>query len=258
MDISELKKKSAEHTFHRHPWEITRGRIIIDLLRRAGKFPSDHIADIGCGDGYIAGILMDAGAARSYSAIDNALEPALAATLEAQLPNTRFFTDLGQAAGRAPAADLFLILDVIEHVPDEAALFSAIRQNITVRPGAKWIITVPAFQSIFSHHDVLLGHYRRYTLTTLTRTCNTSQLVIEKKGYFFFSLFILRILIRFMGKFHRGKEASTIEDWKGGKTLTALIVCLLWIDYRIGVLISKIGINIPGLSCYCICHQSPS
>ena len=70
MDISELKKKSSEHTFRRHPWEITRGNIILDLFRRAGKSPSVHIADIGCGDGYIAGILMGAGVARSYSGID--------------------------------------------------------------------------------------------------------------------------------------------------------------------------------------------
>src|SRR5882762_3057388 len=100
MDISELKKISTDQTFHRHPWEITRGRIIIDLLRSSGRFPSDHIADIGCGDGYIAGLLIGTGAARSYTAIDNALDSTLTATLEKAIPQARFFTDMTTAAGK--------------------------------------------------------------------------------------------------------------------------------------------------------------
>jgi 2-polyprenyl-3-methyl-5-hydroxy-6-metoxy-1,4-benzoquinol methylase len=258
MDISELKKKSADHIFHRHPWEITRGNIIIDLLRKAGKFPSDHIADIGSGDGYIAGVLTTAGIARSYSAFDNALDADLIASLKKEIPQARFFRDLETASGQVPDADVILILDVLEHVPDDGSLLAAIRRNLSPAPNAKWIITVPAFQSLFSRHDVLLGHYRRYTLSSLTRICQANHLAIEKKGYFFSSLFLLRILIRRAEKLRRKKEDSTIQDWKGGRTLTALLVRLLWIDYKFGQTISKIGINIPGLSCYCICHQLPS
>jgi hypothetical protein len=258
MDISEFKRISEGQPFRRHPWELARGRVIIDLLHRSGKFPSDHIADIGSGDAYIASVLLQHGAVKAYSAIDNAMAPSMAASLEKTIPQARFFTDLNQASDKIPAADVILILDVLEHVPDENTLLADIRSDIPMTDSTKWIITVPAFQSLFSHHDVLLGHYRRYTLTSLTHVCKANRLIVEKKGYFFLSLLLLRILVRAVQKVSRQKRDSTIQGWKGSRFLTALLTTLLEIDYKIGVIISKLGINIPGLSCYCICHQSPS
>jgi hypothetical protein len=255
MDISERKRQRTDSTFHRHPWEIARGHIIIDLLRTAGNFPPDHIVDVGSGDGYIAGMLVGAGAARTYTAIDTAMDPGLAASLQKEIPQARFFTDLAAAGRQIPAADVILLLDVIEHVENDTALLTSIGDNIALAPDAKWIITVPAFQSLFSRHDTILGHYRRYTLARLTRTCRAGRLAVKKKGYFFFSLFLLRMLTR------RKETGSTathgVQDWKGGRRLTSFLVGLLWMDYKIGRIINKLGLNIPGLSCYCICHRLP-
>ncbi|HEX9510930.1 MAG TPA: class I SAM-dependent methyltransferase [Puia sp.] len=259
MDIAEFKKKSGARTFHRHPWEIARGKIIMDLIRDAqnhdaNRLPVDHIADIGCGDGYIAGLLTaDPAFTRHYSAIDSALDEQMKASLAAGHQPIHFFSSLQETKGRVPPADIVLILDVLEHVPEETALFTDIRNNIPTTPATKWIITVPAFQSVFSRHDTLLGHYRRYNLAQLTAMCQNNNLVIEKKGYFFFSLLLARILTLSQKK---RENESTIESWKGNRFLTGLFTRILRVDYKIGLIISNIGLpDIPGLSCYCICHQ---
>lgn len=255
MDIAEFKKKDTARTFHRHPWEIARGKIIRDLVRSAAPLPINHIADIGCGDGYIADVLTaDPSFTRHYSAIDSALDAPIKDSLTTDNPKIHFFSSLEETKGIIPPADIILLLDVLEHVPEEAALLSAIRNDIPTTPATKWIITVPAFQSLFSRHDVLLGHYRRYNLAHLSEMCRNNHLVIEKKGYFFFSLFLARLLTRSQKK--KNKE-STIENWKGNSLLTRLFTRILRLDYKIGVIISNIGLpDIPGLSCYCICHQS--
>src|SRR5258708_12552202 len=94
-----------------------------------------------------------------------------------------FFHSLQETKGRVPPADIVLILDVLEHVPEETALFTDIRNNIPTTPATKWIITVPAFQSVFSRHDTLLGHYTRYNLTQLPAISQNITPLTEKKDY---------------------------------------------------------------------------
>ena len=59
-------------------------------------------------------------------------------------------------------ADLVLAMDVIEHVEDDAALISAYC-DLAPR-GTRFIISVPAFNFLWSAHDIFLEHHRRYTL----------------------------------------------------------------------------------------------
>jgi hypothetical protein len=56
-------------------------------------------------------------------------------------------------------------MDVLEHLEDDHAMLNAIRKNS--KGENHFFITVPAFMNLWSGHDVYLGHYRRYTKTTL-------------------------------------------------------------------------------------------
>lgn len=64
-------------------------------------------------------------------------------------------------------ADMIVMHDVLEHIEDDAAAARHLRGLL--KPGGRLIISVPALQSLFGHHDVLLGHYRRYTKRSLAR-----------------------------------------------------------------------------------------
>ncbi len=62
--------------------------------------------------------------------------------------------------------DLVTCLDVIEHTAeDRVALAELLR---VTRPGGLLVVTVPAYQSLWSAHDVANGHFRRYRSATLT------------------------------------------------------------------------------------------
>jgi len=56
------------------------------------------------------------------------------------------------------------------------------------------LITVPAFQKLFSRHDEFLGHYRRYNLQGISSTAEKAGLEILERSYFFSSLLLPRTL----------------------------------------------------------------
>lgn len=122
-----------------------------------------------------------------------------------------------EAAGRAaPAARLFLadasdlpletgcydgvlLLDVVEHTDDRAALAEALR---VLRPGGWAAVTVPALPWLWSYRDVDAGHLRRYTRRGLDRTLRETGFSVERLAYYQFFLFPLVALARFAGRRH--------------------------------------------------------
>jgi len=71
-----------------------------------------------------------------------------------------------ELVGQVPPADVLVMHDVLEHIADDRAAVSVVRDLL--RPGGLAIISVPAYQWLFGRHDVELGHYRRYTRGRLT------------------------------------------------------------------------------------------
>src|SRR5205814_1822217 len=76
------------------------------------------------------------------------------------------FPQVGFICGQAPDAfaaeqrsgNLFLLMDVMEHVAEDFAFFSRLWQALT--PGTQLLLTVPADDSLWSVHDTSFGHYR--------------------------------------------------------------------------------------------------
>jgi len=90
--------------------------------------------------------------------------------------------------------DLILAADVIEHIKNDHLIIRTLNQIL--KKGGKLIITVPAFQFLYSKKDKVLRHYRRYTIYGLKKKLN--EFKILKISYFNFFLFIpLCIIILF-------------------------------------------------------------
>ncbi len=64
-------------------------------------------------------------------------------------------------------AKLVLLTDVLEHVPDDFALFSELLA--AAKPGTYFLLTVPADLTLWSQHDQSFGHYRRYDMQRFQR-----------------------------------------------------------------------------------------
>jgi len=162
--------QSAQFQLHarieeRHWWFVGRRRILRDVVREVLPPQTGRmVVDVGCGTGAnIAGLADDydcVGIDTSQEAISLARE---------RFPQVRFLCgyapqDLGATASQA---DLFLLTDVLEHVPDDRALLTQLLRE--AKAGAFCLLTVPADMSLWSEHDVSFGHYRRYDLEQLSQ-----------------------------------------------------------------------------------------
>ncbi len=97
--------------------------------------------------------------------------------------------------GVAPGwADIVLLLDVIEHVDDDVATLRAARTG--VGDGGLLVVTVPAYQWLWSGHDEVLGHRRRYTAARLRAAVERAGFTVVRVSYFNSLLFPLLAAVR--------------------------------------------------------------
>lgn len=266
MDLTELTH--FDNT-QRHPWELARFRVIThklqklinDKLKSPDVTGSLKILDIGCGDTFLVSSLALAFPDHEFIGVDINFTDQHLEWFQQKYQNTNvsIFRSLEDLHGNK-SADIVLILDVIEHIEDDLAFLQMIRESTWLSSDTKVLITVPAYPNLFSDHDVILGHVRRYTNESLAHTLVSAGYELDWISYFFFTLLPLRQLqVWRQGSGSATKErASDLVRWKGGIHTTRFVTNLLNIDYRISLLFKRIGVKLPGLSNIVLCHPLPS
>jgi hypothetical protein len=252
MDISEFSRLNDKSNYNRHPWETSRKNVLHTFLEQSNiQFPIERIVDIGSGDAYVIHTLVENNLAKEYYAIDTAYTPEVIVQLKENNINSQviYFQSLSafQNSITSKKQTLFLCMDVLEHLEDEKIILD----NLDAKDENYFFFAVPAFQSVFSSHDVLLGHYRRYTLPQLNNLLEENNFSIIDKGYYFTSLLLFRKVDKLFSK----DKQESIDNWEAGKTKTTLINKMLMIDFKISLFLKKIGIILPGLSAYCLCKK---
>lgn len=157
-------EENREHWYFRGRAAVIRGALRRVLPRRPLR-----LLEIGCGTGHVLRGLGEFGELMGIETNDALLGVARAAGLDARkgaLPD-----DLPVAPGWA---DVVLLLDLIEHLDDDAAGLRGARRALA--EGGLLVVTVPAYWWLWSRHDVALGHRRRYGVGGLRR-------VVEGAGY---------------------------------------------------------------------------
>ena len=80
--------------------------------------------------------------------------------------------------------DTAFALNVVEHISDDTmALKNCFK---LLKPGGHLVILVPSYQALYNKFDVELGHYRRYTKSSLSKVFKQSDYQIIHKQYFNF------------------------------------------------------------------------
>ncbi|HET6373448.1 MAG TPA: methyltransferase domain-containing protein, partial [Candidatus Polarisedimenticolia bacterium] len=86
--------------------------------------------------------------------------------------------------------DGVLLLDVIEHLPDDLSVMKALSRYLSSSGrGGFLLLTVPAFSFLWSPWDDLEHHRRRYTASGLRRLAENAGFEVERITYFFLPLF---------------------------------------------------------------------
>jgi SAM-dependent methyltransferase len=77
--------------------------------------------------------------------------------------------------------DAMVLLNVLEHIEDDAAATSHIARML--KPGGVAVIEVPAGPELFDDYDRQLQHFRRYTLQGICGVVEQAGLVVERRNY---------------------------------------------------------------------------
>ncbi len=94
--------------------------------------------------------------------------------------------------------DLVCAFDVIEHVQDD--LLGASEMKRVCKKGGTIVVSVPAFMLLWSHHDEVNHHYRRYTMSSLKKLFSKTNLTPIRATYFNTILFIPILIFRLISK----------------------------------------------------------
>lgn len=187
-----------------HWWYRARRAIVADMITQYVRLPKDaNIVEIGCGTGSNLPTLARFGNLTAIEPDSDAR--AFAATrskanvLEGRLP-----ADLPIDAA---SQDLAVMLDVLEHVDDDVAALKAVAAKL--KPGARFLLTVPAVPSLWSPHDEEHHHKRRYTKASLSKAMEAAGLKIEVISYFNTLLFPLIAGIRWTKNLIGSKTVDT-------------------------------------------------
>lgn len=189
MDRSAYASMSAQEGAH---WWFVARRAILDTLIRARIAPraDARILEAGCGTGGNLAMLAAHGRvdALEYDAEARAFAEArgIARIEPGMLPGRIGFGD--------NRYDLIALLDVLEHVEQDRESLAALRERLAA--GGRILLTVPAVPWLWSDHDVLHHHKRRYTRAGLVRAAQEAGLRVESIGYFNSLLFPLAMATR--------------------------------------------------------------
>jgi SAM-dependent methyltransferase len=191
-----------------HWWFRGRRHVIASMLRRFS--PSRRplkVADVGCGMGSTFDMLSEFGWVVGIDASPTALA---------------FSKDRGHpllVAGGLPVLpfpdgvfDIVCALDVIEHLDDD---YAAVRELWRIcKPGGLLMITVPAYQWLWSEHDDINEHRRRYTRPRLRAALGQAPVDCLKLSYINTFLAPPVMLVRLVKRLFRKpeKDPSTLKS----------------------------------------------
>ena len=187
----------------RHWWYRARREIIADLIRRDGMLPDRaQILEIGCGTGHNLAMLGSFGHVEGLELDDEARQLS-----EKRLGRKVLSSPLPELAGVPDRHyDLIGAFDVIEHIEDDHAALASIATKL--KPSGRFIMTVPAHQWMWSAHDVVNHHKRRYAKSDVRRLVERSPLALVKLGYFNSLLFPLAVAERAVSKLRSREDAD--------------------------------------------------
>ena len=192
----------------RHWWYRGRRAVLDAILAGLDLPPQPRILDAGCGSGRTLDEL-----ARLGTAVGTELNP-----LGVDAARRRGH-DVAQAAVEElphPDAsfDLVTCLDVIEHTDDDAAALGELAR--VTRPGGVLIVTVPAHPRLWSHHDEVNDHRRRYTRRSLRTAAGEGGWSMERLTGFNVVYLLPAALVRVMRR-RRSGDASGSDDASGSE-----------------------------------------
>ncbi len=200
-----------------HHWWYRGRRLIVDAELARLPLPSDaRILDAGCGSGRMLEELERYG---QVSGIE--LDPTAAEVARSRGHGEVRVGSLERLPWEAERFDLITCLDVLEHTPDDRQTLSELRR--VAAPGGWLLLTVPAYQALWSQHDEANHHFRRYGRRALRRVVAESGWTLQRLTSFNSLLLPPAALVRLAQRRRRADEDYRPELERGPAWLGSVL-----------------------------------
>ncbi len=179
---------NADNWFNRHRYALVTNFIPNPITDK------QKLLDFGCGSGHFLRYLRD----NNFSLSLTGFEPywTLDDTKDLKILQDKrinFLKTFKDVTGTT--YDIITALDVLEHIKNDE---KALRDIHTVlQPNGKLLLTVPAYPWLYSWHDAILGHRRRYTHTSIQTVLTKAGFTLVEYKYFFSFLIPAALLIKY-------------------------------------------------------------
>jgi 2-polyprenyl-3-methyl-5-hydroxy-6-metoxy-1,4-benzoquinol methylase len=239
MDVKEYDYLG--HRIEDHWYYVAKSRALLQFLNGC---QADAVLDVGAGSGFFSKTLLRAGLANRATCVDTAYDDDRVERSDGkEILFVRHVPNVDQG--------LILMMDVIEHVDDDVGLIRAYTDRMP--QDGMVLVTVPAFQFLWSGHDVFLEHKRRYTRASLHRSLEAAGLEVIRDRYFFSALFPLICAVRLWGRLHLGSAGFVARsdlrihgDWTN-----AILVAIHEFERRTLFHVNHCG----GLTIFCLARK---
>jgi SAM-dependent methyltransferase len=184
MDVKEtdiLGDKIASHWYYR-----SKAKAMMGMLASANV---STILDVGAGSGFFSRQILSHSTAGEAWCVDISYD---SDSDESEAGKSLHFRRSVESVN----ADLVLLMDVLEHVDDDVHLLRDYASKVP--RGSRFLISVPAFQFLWSAHDAFLEHKRRYQLTQIEDVVARAGLTVTHGAYYFGAVFPLAASIRML------------------------------------------------------------
>ena len=190
----------------RHWWYRGRRRVLERVLDGLDLPTPARILDAGCGSGRnmieLARRGTVTGVELSGPSVAKARERGCGEVIEGSVLEMPFADD---------SFDLAVSLDVVEHLEDDVGALREIRR--TVAPGGALLLTVPAYQWLWSGHDEINHHQRRYTRRSLQAVAEQAGWSQVRTTYFNSLLLPVAIMLRVLDRVNTKTTESSLDLW---------------------------------------------
>ena len=235
MDLIECKR----YGINRHPWELSR---VESVIKEVIYYHKGHtVLDIGCGDSYLDYKLIEEvkDIKKVYGIDIHAKE---------EIHDGKYSTVNDYKKLKNKKFDTVLMFDVLEHIEDDSKFLEDTVIPLLKDKG-RIIMTVPAYQKLFSNHDRELKHFRRYNVKMVKEFSSKLGFYIINHHYFYASLLPFRFLTKLFG------GDNKVNEWKYDEKhiLTKLMRDILNLDYKVCKKMNKLSF---GLSLFIVLEKN--
>jgi SAM-dependent methyltransferase len=238
----EIEYENKYHEVEKHNWWFVSRRLyLLDLIKNASR--DSKILDIGCSSGIFLKDLEQLGFKTENLFGVDISEKAIANCKKNGIQNS-FVMD-AQNISLTEKFDIIIASDCLEHLENDTMAIQNWKQLL--KNNGFLYVFVPAFQSLWSEHDEVNQHFRRYTKNELITKLLDAKFVILKSSYWNFFLFLPVYLYRKLTNF-LPKNQKNEGQIVGNKLVNLFLLNLVIFENKLLKFI-----NFPfGVSTFCI------